>query len=76
MYSGMTHGAAMTLDTVVMMRFPSKVKTALQVAAKAERRSMSNLALAVLEGWLVEGGYLKPARPAPRRSAGRARRTP
>jgi hypothetical protein len=76
MYNGQHYNGAMTLDAIVMMRFPSDVKAALQAAAKSERRSMSNLALAVLESWLVKQGYLKPDRPAPRRGSGRARRTP
>ncbi len=61
------YNAGMTLDAVVMMRFPSDVKDALKRAAKAERRSMSNLALAVLSDWLVENGHLKPTRPNAKR---------
>lgn len=54
----------MTLDAIMMMRFPSDVKAALAKAAKAEHRSMSNLTLAVMSAWLVEQGYLRSTKPA------------
>jgi hypothetical protein len=48
-----------TLDSILIMRFPDNVKRALRRAAKAEgRRSMSALALAVLSEWLTGRGYL------------------
>jgi len=63
----------MTLDAIVIMRFPDDVKAALRKAAQAERRSMSNLALAVLSEWLAARGYLLApgppgGKPAPRRA--------
>ena len=61
----------MALDAVVIMRFPSDVKAALQRAAKAEDRSMSNLALAVLRQWLIDHGHLLETRPV---SQGKRRR--
>lgn len=64
------YNAPMALDAVVMMRFPSDVKVALQAAAAAERRSMSNLALAVLSEWLAARGYL-PGKVAPKAIPGR-----
>jgi len=64
MYVKPIYNGAMTLDAIMMMRFPTNVKAALRKAAKAEQRSMSNLALAVLTTWLVEQGYMKPTKPA------------
>ncbi len=64
MYGKPLYNSVMTLDAIVMMRFPTNVKAALRKAAEAEQRSMSNLALAVLTAWLVEQGYMKATKPA------------
>jgi hypothetical protein len=64
----------MALDAVVLMRFPSDVKSALQRAAVDERRSMSNLALSVVSGWLTEQGYLPEPRPQVKRQAKKPQR--
>jgi hypothetical protein len=61
------YNVGMTLDAIMMMRFPSDVKAALAKAAKAEHRSMSNLTLAVMSEWLVEQGYMRPTKPAAKR---------
>jgi len=67
MYVMPLYNVLMTLDAIMMMRFPSDVKAALAKAAKAEQRSMSNLTLSVMTDWLVANGYLKPAKPAAKR---------
>ena len=68
MYDATIYNGNMTLDAIMMMRFPSDVKAALARAAKAEQRSMSNLTLAVMTDWLVASGYMKPKRPAAKRA--------
>jgi predicted HicB family RNase H-like nuclease len=67
MYVTALYKPDMTLDAIMMMRFPTEVKAALSKAAKAEQRSMSNLTLSVMTDWLVENGYMKPAKPAAKR---------
>lgn len=68
MYVRPQYKAVMPLDAIMMMRFPSHVKAALARAAKAEQRSMSNLTLSVMTEWLVENGYMKPAKPAAKKA--------
>jgi hypothetical protein len=68
MYVEPLYNMGMTLDAIMMMRFPSDVKTALAKAAKAEHRSMSNLTLAVMTDWLVANGYMKATKPTPKKA--------
>lgn len=68
LYVAPLYNEAMTLDAIMMMRFPSDVKAALAKAAKAEQRSMSNLTLAVMTDWLVANGYMKPTKPAAKKA--------
>ena len=60
----------MTLDTTLVVRFPSEVKDALQRAAEDDARSMSSMCLIIIREGLQEMGYLakskKPVR-SPRR---------
>jgi hypothetical protein len=60
----------MTLDTTLVVRFPSEVKEALQRAAEADSRSMSSMCLIIIREGLQARGYLpmpkKPVR-SPRR---------
>jgi predicted transcriptional regulator len=60
----------MTLDTTLVVRFPSEVKEALQRAADADNRSMSSMALIIIREGLQDRRYLdKPRKPV--RSRGR-----
>lgn len=68
MYVVPLYNEVMTLNAIMMMRFPSEVKVALAKAAKAEQRSMSNLTLSVMTAWLVENGYMKPTKPAAKKA--------
>jgi hypothetical protein len=69
MYIVPLYNIGMPLDAIVMMRFPSDVKVALKKAAKAERRSMSNLALAVLSEWLADHGHMKSSKPSKKKGS-------
>ena len=54
----------MTLDTTLVVRFPSEVKDALQRAAEDDHRSMSSMCLIIIREGLQERGYLeKPKKP-------------
>lgn len=66
-YLAPLYKSKMTLDAIMMMRFPSEVKAALAKAARAEQRSMSNLTLSVVTDWLVANGYMKAVKPAAKR---------
>jgi hypothetical protein len=60
----------MTLDTTLVVRFPSEVKDALQRAAEEDSRSMSSMCLIIIREGLQARGYLeKPKKPvrSPRR---------
>jgi hypothetical protein len=60
----------MTLDTTLVVRFPSEVKEALQRAADDDNRSMSSMALIIIREGLQDRRYLdKPRKPV--RSRGR-----
>jgi hypothetical protein len=48
----------MNKDATITFRLPKTTLEALKDAAKAERRSNSNLALAIVSEWLEEKGYL------------------
>lgn len=60
----------MNKDASITFRLPQATRDALARAAEAERRSLSNLAVAVLSEWLEAHGHLPKARPA-KRQAGR-----
>lgn len=60
----------MDKDATITFRLPQATRDALARAAEAERRSLSNLAVAVLSGWLEQRGYL-PKPPSAKRRAGR-----
>lgn len=57
----------MERDTRITVRMAHTVREALEAAAEAERRSVSDLAVIVLGDWLVERGYLKAGAPQRRR---------
>ena len=60
----------MTLDAMLVVRFPQDVKGALQRAAEDDARSMSSMCLIIIREGLQERGYLeKPKKPvrSPRR---------
>jgi len=55
----------MTLDAMLVVRFPQDVKDALQRAAEDDSRSMSSMCLIIIRKGLQERGYLeKPKKPA------------
>jgi predicted transcriptional regulator len=49
----------MDRDASLTFRLPRKLREALQVAADAERRSLSAMAVVILEDALVDRGFLK-----------------
>jgi hypothetical protein len=61
----------MDKDATVTFRLPEATRDALRRAAEADRRSLSSLAVIVLEGWLEERGILsapkKQRKPTQRR---------
>jgi hypothetical protein len=57
----------MERDASITFRIASATRKALEEAAEAERRSLSNLVAAILAGWLETEGYLPKVRPAKRR---------
>ena len=60
----------MTLDAMLVVRFPQDVKDALQRAAEDDARSMSSMCLIIIREGLQQRGYLdKPKKPV--RSRGR-----
>ena len=60
----------MTLDTTLVVRFPSEVKDALQRAAEDDNRSMSSMCLIIIREGLQARNYLD----APKKSARSPRR--
>ncbi len=44
--------------TPTSFRLPRKVKEALQAAAEKETRTVTQLVVFILKGWLTERGYL------------------
>ena len=57
-------------DASMTFRLPAKVRAALQEAAEVERRSLSSTAVLILEGALVERGFLRrPTTPGKRKRA-------
>ena len=54
----------MTLDAMLVVRFPQEVKDALQRAAEDDARSMSSMCLIIIREGLQTRGYLdKPRKP-------------
>ena len=49
----------MTLDTMLVVRFPQDVKDALQRAAEEDSRSMSSMCLIIIRESLQARGYLE-----------------
>ena len=49
----------MTLDAMLVVRFPQKVKDALQRAAEEDSRSMSSMCLIIIREGLQERGFLE-----------------
>lgn len=58
----------MDKDATLTVRLPQATREALQAAADAERRSLSNLAVAVLSEWLEQRRYLPKTRAGSRRA--------
>jgi hypothetical protein len=56
----------MERDAMMVFRLPSATREALQRAAEAEQRSMSNLTVLIVSEWLSANGYM-PKRRAPRK---------
>ena len=52
----------MTLDAMLVVRFPKDVKDALQRAAEDDARSMSSMCLIIIREGLQERGYLEKAK--------------
>lgn len=50
--------APMDLVSPTSFRLPRKVKEALQAAAEKETRTVTQLVVFILKGWLTEKGYL------------------
>jgi hypothetical protein len=59
--------AVMDRDDVLNVRIPANVKSALRDAAADDRRTMSALLEIIVSDWLTERGYLKAARPTPKK---------
>lgn len=57
----------MDRDATMTFRLPAATRAALERAAEAERRSLSSLAVLILEDWLRDEGHLARARRAPKR---------
>lgn len=57
----------MASDDMLVMRLPGDVKTALRKMAKTQDKSMSNLVVGILSGWLVARGALR-AKPAAKKA--------
>ena len=60
----------MDRDASLTFRLPGKLREALQVAADAERRSLSAMAVVILEDALVERGFLKRSATTDKRRRG------
>jgi predicted transcriptional regulator len=60
----------MDRDASLTFRLPGTLREALQVAADAERRSLSAMAVVILEDALVERGFLKRSATADKRRRG------
>lgn len=54
----------MDRDATMTFRLPAATRAALEEAAEAERRSLSSLAVLILEDWLTDRGHLP--KPGPR----------
>jgi hypothetical protein len=46
-------------DAQISFKIPASMKRALESAARADKRSVSSMALVILEAWLKEKGFLK-----------------
>jgi hypothetical protein len=61
----MLYNVVMEKDKMMAFRLPEETRDALQRAADGEQRSLSNMTVRILTGWLTEHGYLdEPAKPA------------
>ncbi|HYD40082.1 MAG TPA: hypothetical protein VEB43_04580 [Anaeromyxobacter sp.] len=61
----------MDRDATMTFRLRTATRAALEEAAEAEQRSLSSLAVVILEGWLTDRGYLpKPSPRAAKRRGG------
>ena len=56
----------MDRDATMTFRLPATTRAALERAAEAERRSLSSLAVLILEDWLRDEGHLARAQRAPK----------
>ena len=59
--------APMERDATLVFRLPSEIREALERAAEAEQRTMSNMAVWILSHWLMRRGYLDSKRTEVRR---------
>jgi predicted transcriptional regulator len=57
----------MDRDASMTFRLPAAIREALQRAADAERRSLSSMAVLILEDGLTARGFLKAPKPEPKR---------
>ena len=57
----------MTLDAMLVVRFPQDVKDALQEAAEDDSRSMSSMCLLIIREGLQNRGYLEKTKDPARR---------
>jgi hypothetical protein len=46
-------------DAQISFKIPSSTKLALESAARQDKRSLSAMAMVILEAWLKERGFLK-----------------
>jgi uncharacterized protein (DUF1778 family) len=54
-----TQPVAEARDAQVSFKVPTSTKRALERAAASDRRSVSTMAMVILETWLKEKGFLK-----------------
>jgi uncharacterized protein (DUF1778 family) len=46
-------------DAQISFKIPNSTKRALDAAARQDKRSISSMAMVILEAWLKERGFLK-----------------
>jgi hypothetical protein len=46
-------------DAQVSFKIPASTKLALETAARGDKRSLSSMAMVILETWLKEKGFMK-----------------
>jgi hypothetical protein len=61
----------MEKDALMTVRISAATRDALRRASEDDRRSMSSLAVLILEGWLSERGYLPGRKPQRKAKQGR-----